>query len=346
MNDVLSKLLSLRPTNAAMRLGGSSLPLLNPRDLQRALQNRPGALLCAPAFSRAAVAGLLSAGRHEDAVIGVACPFPIGERDTPDAFTGELMRAAAEIAHTRPIFLQAGPFRLRTEDERFLETLSAQIFRYVEAGCSLVSLDGSSLELAAAAKVFAQLSQPARERELSVEVSIIRDPSGAPSAEDSARLLQTLNAVGVGPRYLRADVSTLIDDGALRTDRVSQLAIAAKDHGAELALEDPIGLDKATIKACVEAGARKWDAPEAFARKVAPALPQGALEALQNRASEVGRSWTELLGALSEGLAVEDDLRVRIEAFSYEEAATLISALGSRGSARAATAFLGEDAAY
>lgn len=347
MSDVLHKILNLRPTNAAMRLGPSWLPVLNPRDLQRALEGRNTALLTAPIYSRAAIPGLLGAARHLDAVIGLGVPFPLGERDRPDAFVDELLRSCEEIPHKRPVFLQAGPFRIRSSEDRALETYTAQIFRYLEAGSSLLSLDASSLELNAAARVYAALGQAAAERELSVEVAALRDQSGGTLVSDSGRMLQTLRAFGVGPLYLRADISGLIYDNQLRAERVRELVEVAREHEASLCLEDTVGVELELIPLCVAEGCRKWDATETFARKTAPALPKGATEALTTRASEVQRPWTELLGALSEGLAYpEDGARIRVEAMAYEEAATLLRTLSAGGTASASTKFLAEHPAY
>lgn len=341
MSAAHAKLLSLRPTNAAMRLGTSPLPLLNPRDLQRALAGRQMALLCAPAFSRAAVGGILSAARHADAVVGLAVPFPLGERDRPENVLEELVISTREVPHQRLLFLQGGPFRVRSNDERALETLSAQIYRYVDGGCSTIALDASTLDLSAAAKAYAQLSHRVTERELSLEVAALRDASGSVDVDQTAALLQTLGAFGVKPQYLRVDVASV------DAERVGRLVELAREHGAELCVEDSLALGGNELQGYVELGVRKWDAPQAFAARVTSALPAGALEALQARAAEVGRPWTELLGALSEGLASpEPELKVKLEALAYAEAASILSSLGARGSSAAAMAFLSSDQAY
>lgn len=330
-----------------MRLGPSWLALLNPRDLDRALAQVSTALLCAPIYSRAALAGVLGAARHQDAVVGVSIPFPLGERDRPDAFVEELKRACEEITHTRPIFVQAGPFRIRNSEDQALELMGAQVFRYLEAGCSLLSLDASSLDLSAAAKSYASIGQAAAERELSVEVAALKDSTGGILVSDSERMLQTLRAFGVAPRYLRADIAGLIYDNQLPAERVRELADVARQHEAQLCLEDSVGVPLEWIPLCLREGCRKWDSTETFARKVGAALPQGAAEALTTRAAQVGRPWTELLGALSEGLAFpEDAVRIKVEAMAYEEAATLLRALKARGSASVATQFLSEHAGY
>lgn len=347
MTDAILKLLNLRPTNAAMKLGPSWVPVLNPRDLQRALGSKPHALLTVPAYSRAAIAGVLSAARHTDAACGISVPFPLGERDAPDAFIEELRRASEEIRHTRPVFLQAGPFRLRSAEERAVDAVAAQSFRYLEAGCSLLSFDASALPLSQAAKLYARLSEVAAERELSVEVSAVRDVSSAPAVNDTRKLLQALAAGGVPVKYLRVDLASLPKDLGMLHDRVRVFAQTAAEAGVELALDDTVGLEAEAVRRCVELGCRKWDATEVFARRVTPALPPNALEALHARAAGVGRPWTELLGALSEGLsALEKDVRLRVEALAYDEARALFDAAKAGGTGSESVAFLSEQAGY
>src|SRR4051794_999429 len=100
----LDKVLTLRPTNVVMRLGQQSrIPLLNPRDLIASFDDRSAALLCVPAYSRGALGGLLRASRDEDAVIGVSCPYPLGDRDTPLKFVEAVRDVAEEVRHRKPL---------------------------------------------------------------------------------------------------------------------------------------------------------------------------------------------------------------------------------------------------
>ena len=75
--NVLDKVLRLRPTSVVARLGSRSrLPVLNPRELLRALEGVPMALPCLPVPTRSMLPGLLAAARSEDAVLGLCCPHP------------------------------------------------------------------------------------------------------------------------------------------------------------------------------------------------------------------------------------------------------------------------------
>src|SRR4051812_27796657 len=113
----LDKVLTLRPTNVVMRLGAQSrLPLLNPRDLIASFGNKSAALLCIPAFSRAAVGGILRASPDEDAVVGISCPHPLGDRASALKFVESVRDVAEEVRPRKPLFLQAGPFRLVSTD--------------------------------------------------------------------------------------------------------------------------------------------------------------------------------------------------------------------------------------
>lgn len=347
MSDALLKVLNLRPTNAALRLGPSWLPVLNPRDLVRALSPSGTALLCAPMFSRAAIDGILGAARHLDAVLGVSIPFPLGERDRPELFVDELKKSCEQITHSRPVFLQGGPFRMRTADDRSSETMAAQVFKYLEAGCSLICLDASSLDVRSAAKSYGVVGQAAAERELSIEVAALKDGAGGMLVEDTRKMLQALRASGMSPRFVRVEASALVYENELRAERVREALEVARECEAELCIEDTIGLSLEVTRMCSFEGVRKWEASELFARRVLPALPTGATDALHARAAATNRHWTELLGALSEGIATpEEPVRLKLEAMAYEEASSLLTALGAKGSATRATTFLVEHAGY
>src|SRR5947209_20059847 len=101
--EPLEKVLSLRPTNAVHRFGqGSKLPLLNPRDLVRAIGENEAAVLCAPIISLGSIGALMRAARDDDAAIGLACPYVPGDRDGPMRFSDAVRAAGDETRHRRP----------------------------------------------------------------------------------------------------------------------------------------------------------------------------------------------------------------------------------------------------
>src|SRR5262245_59953859 len=192
--DVLERILALRPTSAAHRLGDSPFPLLNPRDLARALRESGAPLVCVPVPAVDALPGLLRAARDEDAVLGLAAPYRPGQRDAADAFFEAVRTAAAECRHRRPVFLQAGPIRLTSAEPRGLQMRAEDVYRFVDAGFSLLSVDCSTLVPEAGVLAASELVQAAAERELSVEIAAPVDESGRASAAALEKCLEGFRA--------------------------------------------------------------------------------------------------------------------------------------------------------
>src|SRR5687767_10334841 len=142
--EVLEKVLSLRPTSAAARLGqGSALPLLNPRDLVRALDESQTPVACVPVAAPDAVPGLLRAARGQRAALGLGGPGGPGSRDGPSRVFARVQAASEEIRHQRPVFLQAGAIRLVSAVRRALEQRVEDVYRFLDAGFALVSVDAA-----------------------------------------------------------------------------------------------------------------------------------------------------------------------------------------------------------
>ncbi|RKH14031.1 hypothetical protein D7V97_03970 [Corallococcus sp. CA053C] len=177
--SVLDKVLTLRPGNVVARVGpGSRVPLLDPRELLRALESVPAALPCLPVLAKGSLPGLLRAARAEDSVLGLACPHPLADRGAAERFVQAVHAAAVEAEHTRPLFLQAGPVRVGSTDADVLDGLKDGLFRVVDAGFALVSLELSRLTSYEAVEAVTALVAPLTERELSLEVSAPQFASG------------------------------------------------------------------------------------------------------------------------------------------------------------------------
>src|SRR3954469_25209899 len=200
---LLERILALRPTSAASRLGDSPLPLLNPRDLVRALDEAAVPLVCVPVAAVEAIPGLLRAARDEDAVLGLAAPYRPNHRDAPDAFFDAVRAAADECRHVRPVFLQAGPIRLTSAEPRELQLRADDVYRFVDAGFSLLSVDASTLVPEAGVLVTSQLVQSAAERELSVEIAAPVDESGRADPSALEACLQGFASKKVEVRFVR-----------------------------------------------------------------------------------------------------------------------------------------------
>ena len=191
--SLVDKVLPFRPTNAVARLGqGSPLPLLNPRDLLKALRNRECAVLCVPVTARFALGGLFRAARDQDAVLGLSCPYVPGDRNGPYRFFQATREAGDETQHRRPFFLQGGPLRLAPNDAEALQPFTDTVFRFVDAGFSLLSVDASRLSLEANIRACAEITQLAVERELSIEVAAPQVGDGRTSADEVGAFLEGL----------------------------------------------------------------------------------------------------------------------------------------------------------
>lgn len=347
----LEKVLALRPTNAAARLGAlSSLPVLNPRDLLAAREGAAGALVCVAAPVPGLIAALLRAARTEDALIGFSLPVRPGNREAPARFFETVRAAADETGHRKPVFLQAGPLRVTQTDRRTLDQLSSEVHRFVDAGFTLVSLDLSSLETEAAAAAAAELCRAAQERELSIELA----PPVLPLTRDAiADYLDLQVELGVRPNLLRLRSSAVRPEPAPGSpepepdfELLRELGALAAEHGAKLCIEDR-GTPRRLLSTWTAAGVHKLDLGEVFARLVLDALPPDLRAGLEKRTASSGVALPELLAQLDDPLAtVPASERERVEARAFGELSSLLSAVGASGAAREAMVWLAEKSGY
>ncbi len=273
----LDRVLALRPTNVVARLGaGGPLPLLNPRDLLATL--RPGAaLITAPVYADEVVAGALRAAREADAVLGLSCPWPLGDRDAPARVTQVLAREAASVRHRAPVFLQAGPISLTSTDPGEIERVTGAVWDFVEAGFTLVSLDASALDVRGALGV-AEAAQTVVERELSLELVPPLDPSGRFDAERAGLFFEALAQGDVLPQWLRLPAKTYSFSPHAREPFEVDLSVlgeaqaVASAHGAALSVEVDGPSPERLAQILLGAGVRKLEATGLFS--TASSAPQ------------------------------------------------------------------------
>jgi hypothetical protein len=350
--DVFEKVLSLRPTNAATRLGSTSrLPVLNPRDISRGINDRP--LLCLWVADLSVLPGLLRAAREVDAVLGLASPYAPLNRDAPYRFVDALRFVAAEVGHERPVFLQAGPQRLASAEPRALQQGAEHVFRCLDAGFSLVSLDASRLAIEDQPRAYRELSAPAAERELAIEVTAPREAGARTSPDALEALLSQLAQERVFPRYVRVEARVAAagasqeDARLLDAELMEALRGVATAFKAELTLEDPGHGALQSLSGWQALGARKIDAVEALGQIAARALPGQLKAALQQRADSARLPLGELLAQSEQFFgSVGPAARERTEALSFAEALDLLEALRVRGSATRCISFLASQSGY
>ncbi|NNB90443.1 hypothetical protein [Corallococcus exiguus] len=338
--SVLDKVLSLRPGNVVARVGpGSRVPLLDPRELLAALESTPMALPCLPVLSKGALPGLLGAARAEDSVLGLSCPHPLADRGAPERFVRAVHAAAQEAEHTRPLFLQAGPLRVASTDADVLDALQDGIFRVVDAGFALVSLDLSRLTSYEAVEAVNALVGPLKERELSLEVSPPQLSSGG-LVDACATLLEGLAQWQVPLRFLRVSDAQL-GEGELDVELLRQVVETAAGKGVSVSVAEASTGPARGLSSYVAVGVRKVDRGGPFGPLALRAWPPEVREAVVARAQAAGMPAGELLSVLEEGLPpLSPAARETLEALSFAEATEALVSLGAHRSASVAMAFL------
>jgi hypothetical protein len=339
--NVLDKVLTLRPTSVVARLGNASrLPVLNPRELLQALEGVPAALPCLPVPVRPMLPGLLAAARGEDAVLGLLCPHPLADRGAAERFVAGVQQVAEADGHARPLFLQAGPVRVPNADAEALSQLQAGVFRLVEAGFSLVSLDVSRLPADAAVEAVRRLSQAVVERELSLEVSL---PGGDEGAElDGARsLLAGLR--GLGLRFLRVSAAVLGEEEP-DVQFLRNLVELAGQYGAGVSVGEAGRRSVRALPTYVAAGVRKVDCAAPFERLALGAYPEAVRSSLEQKAEKAGLGAGELLSVLGEQLApLGATEATRLEALTFAEASDVLASLGAKRTGWKSMLFLADN---
>ncbi|WP_426751859.1 hypothetical protein [Myxococcus sp. Y35] len=339
--NLLDKVLTLRPGNTVARVGaGSRVPLLNPRELLRALERAPAALPCLPVQAKSALPGLLRAARAEDAVLGLACPHPLSDRGAPERFVLAAHQAAAEAEHARPLFLQAGPIRVARADADTLDALRDGIYRVVDAGFALVSLDLSRVDSYAAVEAVNALVAPVTERELALELT-----APAPSGDwaDAYRtLLEGLRQWHVPVDFIRVPEAAL-GEGEPDVARLRTLVDLATEYGTRLSVGEAGALMPDVLPTYVASGVRKVDCVGGFERLALDAWPAEVRAGVEEKAAAAGLPAGQLLSVLEEQLPPLDDAaREKLEALSFMEATDVLAALGATRTGQTSLRFLAE----
>jgi hypothetical protein len=338
--NVLDKVLTLRPTSVVARLGTASrLPVLNPRELVRALEKVPAALPCLPVPVRAMLPGLLAAARGEDAVVGLMCPHPLADRGAAERFMAAVQQVAEADAHARPVFLQAGPVRVPKAEPETLGSLQEGIFRLVDAGFSQVSLDVSRLPVDAAVEAVRRLSGAVLERELSLEVSLPAVREGD-ELEGARGLLEGLRGQ---VRFLRVPASLLGEEES-DVEFLRSLVEMAGQLGVGVAVGEAGRRTVRTLPTYVAAGVKKVECAAPFEKLALGSYPGAVRESLEQKAEKAGLGAGELLGVLGEQLApLGAPEASRLEALTFAEASEVLALLGASRTGWKSMQFLAEN---
>jgi hypothetical protein len=339
--NVLDKVLTLRPTSVVSRLGQASrLPVLNPRELLKALEGVPAALPCVPVPVRPMLPGLLAAARGEDAVLGLVCPHPLADRGAAERFVAGVQQVAEADGHARPLFLQAGPVRVPNADADTLSQLQQGVYRLVEAGFPLVSLDVSRLPVDAAVEAVRRLSGPVLERELGLEVSLPAVDPGS-ELEGASSLLAGLRGLGV--RFLRVSALALGEEEP-DVEFLRSLVELAGQAGVGVSVGEAGRRSVRALPTYVAAGVRKVDCAAPFERLALGMYPEAVRSSLEQKAEKAGLGAGELLGVVGEQLApLGAPEATRLEALTFAEASDVLASVGARRTGWKSMLFLADN---
>jgi hypothetical protein len=339
--NVLDKVLTLRPTSVVSRLGQASrLPVLNPRELLKALEGVPAALPCVPVPVRPMLPGLLAAARGEDAVLGLMCPHPLADRGAAERFVAFVQQVAEADGHARPLFLQAGPVRVPQADAEALSQLQQGVYRLVEAGFPLVSLDVSRLPVDAAVEAVRRLAGPVVERELGLEVSLPGVDPGS-ELEGASSLLAGLRGLGV--RFLRVSALALGEEEP-DVEFLRSLVELAGQAGVGVSVGEAGRRSVRALPTYVAAGVRKVDCVAPFERLALGMYPEAVRSSLEQKAEKAGLGAGELLGVVGEQLApLGAPEATRLEALTFAEASDVLASVGARRTGWKSMLFLADN---
>lgn len=346
MNDH-ERILRFRPSPVVTRLRqDSTLPILEPRRLGRALAGQGVPLLCMPVLHPAVTAGLLRAARELDAVIGLSCPALLESPHVAEAFISALQHEG-EGLHRKLLFLQAGPLQLSATDAPAREQALAVVSKLLESGFSLLSLDGSKLSVANNVRACQELMGLTVGKGVAVELTAPRNAGGRTSPEGLRNYLQALERAGARPDFVRVGVDPFEEEqghGELDTTLLGELAAVASRSGVELTITDQGRPDHWELTQWCKAGVRKVDAGDTFSHLVLDMLPADVRAGLLAHARETRTPVADLLvTAESVVHGLEARALERLEALSFVDALSLIGALGANGSSRGAMSWLLEE---
>jgi hypothetical protein len=218
------------------------------------------------------------------------------------------------------------------------------IFRLVDDGFSLVSLDVSRLEPAAAVEVVHTLSAPLRERELPLELTLPAPAREFDSLTDTARpLLEGLRQGGVPVRFLRVPV-TAFGEEDLDVGLLHLLVELATEFGVSVTVADVTDRSVRTLPTLVAAGVRKVDCAGPFDRVALAAWSAEARAVVEQKAEAAGLAPAELLGLIEEQLPAPTPAALeRLEAMSFAEATEMLALLGASKTGWRSMAWLAEN---
>lgn len=317
---MIEPILTWRPTSAVERLAPRSQACpLALRDVLAGLGpyglRLPIVLAPVAGVARAA---LVAAVQWRSAL---AVALPPGVR--PESWFEAVTRAADEVAPRLPICL-SGEVTVSGGSEEELQRACARAWRLVDSGITHLSVDLEALPLPDWARVLERVGEPARERELGLDLVLPRE-QGLPSPPRAAALIEELHAAGLAPDAASARCPLPGSEAEESAQERLLIDLCGWIEGTPVLRRGPVTpglvarLGASPLKGCEDGGA----AHAAACRAMGMEAPPDAGPALGT-----GRR------------APPPEIGDRPEALAYAETAALLEGLCAQGSALEVAAVL------
>ncbi len=306
----MASLLSFRPTRAVELLDPHSEACpLSLRDVLGAGRARLP-LVRAPAAGVARAA--LVAAKLGRSALGLSLP----PGTDPRAWFRAVAAAADEIAPRLPLFL-SGEVAVPGASESDVERAFQEVWTLVDGGLTHVAVDLHAVPAAGRAEALARVADPAREREIAVEL-LLPLRRGLPVPALAAELLEELEARALAPDLAGARFPLPRDEEDERAQARLLAELCGGIAGTPVLRRGPLtpgllgALADVPLRGCEDGGA----AQAAAARALEPGAGAEPAPALARR-----------------GRPLPPEIGDRPEALAYVEVAALVEGLGAAGSA-------------
>jgi hypothetical protein len=319
---VLSRVLAFRPASVQSRLPPrcDACPL-SLRDL---LAADPAIRLPSiEAGTPGVVRAVLVAAKVLHSTAGLVLPREV----EPEAWFAAVAGTADEIAAGLPIFLSAEVV-LEDEGAFAVERATREVWRFVEAGLTHVTVDAGALAPEERGRVLAEVAAPLVERGLGLDVAVRL--SGEPSAGRRAlSLVEELRRRGVPPDAVSVALQAPEDAEGARGQLGLLDRLSAALQGLPVLRRGPVspallafvrgsglrgcadGGAAARATGAAEAGAEADDRGARWRQRAEAVLGRDEADRLEARAFVAAAEFIEALGAAQSALAVADGLARR-----------------------------------
>lgn len=326
--------LLMRPANVLAKLPkGSKALVVGVREFLNLPEHVQKPLLFVPVIEEASIAGVLFAAREARAPIGFSIPFRPGERSPTDWVFEEVIKETERTQHEHPVLIQGGPFRVGHGLTH--AQLGKSIFKFIDGGATLVSIDASRLPPSEQADAYLRILDEVGTLDYGLEVSVPLDDRQTPSAAGLEHVLTELKLHQITPSFIRVSSWQLVppedESGGVDFSILEELRRTCLQFDAKISIEEVNPRGSATAHLWSRAGVRKIDAVGAFSEVLFKQLDSDERTLWLRRGWPLGMSGVEWLALRPDVWADwPSELQNQIEAISYAETAAWADTLDFR----------------